>query len=177
MTVKFVFNQPKLDVWVLCHQTYNLVSRCEEIAFAESGLTPQQHGVLMAMKYIKGSVTVTDVAHWLDRNTNSISTLVDRMEKDGLVKRVRDLRDRRSVRLITTRKGKEKFDQATKSGWKLIEKLLSSFSEEELKTFARLMGKLREKAFEELPPRKVMGEVHGDDQSYKRFLARLNEDD
>jgi DNA-binding MarR family transcriptional regulator len=173
MPVKFVLNEPRLETWILCHQTYNLVSKCEEAAFAETGLTPQQHGVLLAIKYIKGPATPTTLAHWLDRKTNSISMIVNRMERAGLVKGARDRQDRRSLRLVTTRKGKGKLEQATKSGWELIERLLSGFSDEELQTFIRLMEKLRGKAFEELTPGKAMDEVQTSSQDFLHFLARL----
>jgi DNA-binding MarR family transcriptional regulator len=60
-------------------------------------------------------VTVTDVAHWLDRKTNVISMLIDRMVKDGLVTRVQDMSNRRSLRLKITPKG----EQTTLTGNKL----------------------------------------------------------
>ena len=133
--------------------------KCEEAALAKVGITLQQYKVLMAIKYINDPVTPTDVARWLDRNSNSITLIIDRMEKDGLVERVRNLRDRRALRLVITLKGPEIFDQATKPGWELMKKLMFCFSEEELRTFDHLMEKLREKAFEELAHGEPMEEV------------------
>ena len=117
MPVKFQFTDQRLKTWLLCHQTYDSVFKCEEAVFAKEGLTTQQHAVLIAIKYIDDPVTVSEVAHWLDRNPNGISMLVDRMVRDGLVKRTRGLRDRRAVRLSMTNKGKEILEQATMSGW------------------------------------------------------------
>jgi len=152
MPVRVALSDPIHKVWRLLRQTYILVSKCEEAILAKEGITLQQYKVLMAIKYINGPVTPTDVARWLDRNTNSITLIIDRMESGGLVKRVRNLRDRRALRLVVTRKGQAIFDQATKPGWELMKRLMSCFSEEELQTFAQLMEKLREKASEELAP-------------------------
>jgi len=174
MPVKFLFDEPRLKAWLLCHQTYNLVLKCEDAVFAKVGLTTQQHAVLMAIKYIQNPVTPSDVAHWLDRNTNSISLIVDRMEKQGLVKRVRDLRDRRSLRLVMTRKGKESFDQATMIGWVLIQEILSGLTAEDLVTLSDLMERIRGKAFEHINPGKTIEEVKTDDAVLMpHFLSKM----
>jgi len=159
MPVKFQFTNQRLLTWLLCHQCYNLMFKCEDAVFAKAGLTTQKHAVLAAVNYIDDPVTVTEVAHWLDRNPNGISTLVDRMEKDGLVKRARDLRDRRSVRLVMTRKGKDIFEQATISGWELAQEILSCLSDEDIRTLNSLFERMREKAFEYLNPGEVMEEI------------------
>lgn len=159
MPVKFSFNHPYLKTWLLLHQTYHLIVRSEDNVFSKAGITTQQHSVLMAIRYMQTPVTPTDVANWLDRNPNGISMLIDRMEKDGLVKRIRDLRDRRSVRLEITEKGNEILDEATFIGWQLIEKILSSVQEDELLILTDLLEKVREKAFENLNPDRNMTEI------------------
>jgi len=153
------------------------VLKCEEVVFGKIGLTPQQHAVLIAIKYINDPVKPTDVARWLDRNTNSITLIIDRMEKDGLVKRIRDLRDRRSLRLVMTQKGKEVLEQATVPGWELVQELLSCLSEEDMETFNGLMEKVREKAFQYLYPGEVMEEITtpNEAENMARFLARIGE--
>ena len=159
MPVKFQFTNQRLTTWLLCRQTHNLVFKCEDAVFSEAGLTTQKHAVLAAVNYIDDPVTVTEVARWLDRNPNGISTLVDRMEKDGLVKRARDLRDHRAVRLVMTRKGNDIFKQATISGWELVQEILSCLSDEDIRTLNSLLDRMREKAFEYLNPGEVMEEI------------------
>ena len=107
MPVKFDFKESRLMVWLLCHQCHNLVSRCEEVMSNSRDITPEQHSVLMAIRYANDPVKPTDVARWLDRRTHSISLIIDRMQKRGLVKCIRDLPDRRSVRLVMTNKGEK----------------------------------------------------------------------
>ncbi len=174
MSVKFAFDNPLLRTWLLLHQTSNLVVKAEDAVFAKDQLTSQQHAVLLAMKYIEGPVTPSVIAHWLDRNTNTITTLVDRIEKQGLVKRVRDLRDRRSVRLEMTAKGKEAIDRATVTGWQLVEDILGGLSEDDLRTLINLLEIVRGRAFDYLNPGKALEEVKPKDEAgnMARFLAR-----
>jgi MarR family transcriptional regulator, organic hydroperoxide resistance regulator len=158
MVVISKFNNTRLKTWLLLHKTYNLAVKVEDNVFAKVGLTSQQHAVLMAMKYNEGPITPSCIAHWLNLNTNTISTLVDRMEKIGLVKRKRDLRDRRSVRLVMTKKGKEALDAATNTGWQVILELFG-FPEEELKTLTTLLETVRGKALNYINPGKTILEA------------------
>jgi len=175
MSVKFTLDNPLLKAWLLLHQTYNLVLRSEDAVFAKVGLTTQQHAVLMAIRYIQAPVTPTDVANWLDRNPNGISMLLDRMVKDGLVNRIRDLHDRRSVRLVITEKGQETFEQATIIGWQLVEKILSVLPEEDLRRLISLLEKVREQAFENLNPSEVMEEIKikNEGRNMARFFTKM----
>jgi DNA-binding MarR family transcriptional regulator len=70
--------------------------------FSKVGPTPQKYMVLMAIRLIEDAATVSDVAQWLDSNTNSISLIVDRMKKGGLITMSMNLGDRRTVRLSLT---------------------------------------------------------------------------
>jgi len=178
MPVKFTMKHPVLRAWALYHQTYNLLYRCEEVMFSEMGLTPQKYMVLMAISLMKEPATVSSVAQWLDRNTNSISLIVDRMKKDGLVARTRNLGDRRTVRLSLTKKGKEKLDQASVPGWDMVSNMMSPLSEKELNTFSDLLETSRKKAFQYLNPENQIEEVRINDvKNVANFLERMGKAD
>jgi len=164
MPVNFQFMDQRLQTWPLCHHTYDSIYRCEEAVFAKKGLSTQQHAVLIAIKHIERPVTVSELAHWLERNQNGISTFVDRMVKDGLVSRKRDLPDRRSVQLVMTKKGKDLLEQATMSG----------LSADNLRMLDGILERMREKAFGYLNPDKSLEEIKTDEvKNMPRFLARM----
>jgi len=174
MAVKYDFDNHYLNAWLLLHQTYNLILKCEDHVFNKYEISTEQHAVLMAIKYIKSPVTPTAVARWLDRNPNSISLIVDRMSRAGLVRGVRDLRDRRAVRLVMTGKGKAIFDQATVAGWRLIQDILKSMEDEDIHTLIRLLQVVREKSFKFLNPEAVMEKIHvNETENMKRFMKKV----
>jgi DNA-binding MarR family transcriptional regulator len=146
MSTSFEFEQPEHRLWVLFHLTYNRISSCEERTFPHSVLTYPQMAVMMAIKYAKPPVTPTDVAQWLNRSTNSITMIVDRMEREGMVERKRDLKDRRSLRLILTEKGEKAFRQVLRPGWEMVKYILSGLTAEEVQVLTRLLEKMEEKA-------------------------------
>jgi DNA-binding MarR family transcriptional regulator len=57
---------------------------------------------------------------------SNITQLVDRLEADGLVKRIDDPADRRAVRAEVTRLGRERHD----AGWRVINPVLQDVAKE-----------------------------------------------
>lgn len=155
MKKEFEYSRRIHHMWVLLRQASNLMPKYVEPIFAKVGLTYQQYMVIFTIKLLDSPVTISDVANSLDRSVNTVSTIIERMHKDGLVKRVRDSRDRRTVILRVTREGEEKARSAALPYWNMVEKLLSHFSREELKTMESLIGKLKGYMAEELGVDKV----------------------
>jgi DNA-binding MarR family transcriptional regulator len=163
-------------VWLLLHRTYNVIAKCEDDVFAKQGITPEQHAVLLAIKYIDEPATPTDVGQLLDRNTNSISLIVERMVKAGLLKRRRDLPDRRSCRLVITRQAREILERATPAGWELTLKVLSRLSLEDRRTLVRLLEIIREDAIKCRNPQDVADDIKADHtKNIARFIERLSD--
>jgi len=125
MTVNYESEKIVLRLWYMTHRTCDWLRRCEDRVFGDYKLTKEQYAVLSTIKYLDEPVRVTDIARWLERSTNSVSMIVDRMVKIGLLRRVRDRRDRREVRVIITSKGEAILKPAILAGWEFIGKILS----------------------------------------------------
>jgi DNA-binding MarR family transcriptional regulator len=160
MPINFNIEDPIQGAWSLLQLTTDSTVKCAEAAFAKIKLTPQQFSVLAAIKNIGDPVLPTDVAKWLDRNTNTITLIIDRMEKDSMVERIRDLKDRRALRLVITARGQKLYDQAVKPSRELPKIILSVLTADELKTLIQTLEKIRQKTFEY---RKVEDKVTDED--------------
>jgi DNA-binding MarR family transcriptional regulator len=159
MPIKFKFENVDKGAWILLRQAYNLIFRCEDRVFSEYDLTTEQHTVLMAIKNISGPVRITDIARWLDRSVNSVSMIIDRMVKAGLVKRTRDRKDRRTVFVTLTNKAEDAYFPATTAGWELVQEILSPLSNEDKRTLIRLLETIRDRTYDYLEPGGVIVEV------------------
>lgn len=151
MTEKITLDEHRL--WVIFHQTYDILTRWEEDEISKTGITNQQFQVLWMMEFMTASsdnpIIITDLAPSLVRSINSISSIIDRMEQKGLVEKVRDLKDRRAIRLKITPKGDEIFNRALKSGREMINSIFSAFTEEERQTLQVLLKKMKTRVIEE----------------------------
>src|SRR4030043_842789 len=137
------FEELGLRLWRQIYQTYTLLKRCEDEVFEEHGLTTEQYAVLVSIASLGEPARITDIARWLERSTNSISMIVDRMVKAGLVRRVRDKRDRRVVYVSKTSKAESLFGPATVASFEKIRKILSPISDRNRLVLLDLLGEVK----------------------------------
>jgi DNA-binding MarR family transcriptional regulator len=138
-------------VWYLFHHTSDLIYKYEEIEFTrKAGISHQHFTILLMMEALDDPIRTVDLARHLERSSNTMSATLFRMEKCGLIKQIRDLSDRRAVRLVITPKGREKLKEATGICWALIQRLLSSLSCEEMGLLVLVFGKMRDNTIKEL---------------------------
>ncbi len=152
MTVNLESEVLILRLWRQLYQTYTLLKQCEDKTIEEHGLTTEQYAVLVSIVYLGEPTRITDIARWLERSTNSISMIVDRMVKVGLVKRKRDTKDRRIVYVTMTSKAENAFKPATRATFEVVRKIMLSLSHEDKNSLHNLLGTLKYDILEYLKP-------------------------
>ena len=141
-----------VTLWRMVYQTYSWGKDCLDQVVGEHGLTMEQYLVLMTVKYHDPPVNITTIAQRLQRSTNSVSMLVDRMVKAGLLKRVRDRSDRRVVKVSPTSKAENAFKSADMPAWEFMQQSMSPLSYKDKRTFASLFKMINYKLLEDLNP-------------------------
>ena len=129
--------------WILWQHVSDLISSYVDTTFFRTHkISYEQFVVLLLVNSIGKEANATLLSRFLERNPNTLSTILDRMEKHSLVKKTRDTIDRRIVYVTLTEKGKKIIKAAQVTGDQLIEKFNDSFSEEERKAFGSFVDKL-----------------------------------
>ena len=80
---------------------------------APFNITPGQYGVLRYL-WQDGPCTPKEIAQTLRLENSTISGVLDRMEKKGLIERIIDKKDRRSIRVVATEQGMSMRDDVLK---------------------------------------------------------------
>jgi DNA-binding MarR family transcriptional regulator len=147
---KAQFRETGHAAFLLLHNVLGLLTKLEETTYAsKAGISYQQFLILVTVESSEPPVSQTTIARAIQRNLNSISMIVDRMEKQGLVTRVRSKDDRRETHVSLTELGHEKLARAIEVGIPMRERLGSVFTDAELAEWARLMGKLKAQILKE----------------------------
>lgn len=83
--------------------------RFSEDAARRSGVTPQQHQLMLGVAGFtgRGSATVSELAEFLQERPHSVVGLIERAVQHGLVRRAQDETDRRVVNVSLTVEGKK----------------------------------------------------------------------
>jgi DNA-binding MarR family transcriptional regulator len=97
-----------------------------------------------------GKVTPTELAKILLRSRNSVSQLINGLEKDGLVKRYHTTEDRRTVYVEVTSDGLSFIKERFKILKSLEEEITSCLDDGELRIIVDLTRKLRLRLIEKL---------------------------
>lgn len=149
---KFDYTNATVRLWLLAKQTGDLLKMCTERLFSEYDISTEQYDALVTVKYLGDRVNIIEIAGWLRRSPNSISMLVDRMVKAGLVRRIRDRSDRRLVYVSITSKGEHILELANPGCWEVIKAILSPLSYEERRAFLSLFDVINRQALQYLNP-------------------------
>jgi DNA-binding MarR family transcriptional regulator len=100
--------------------------------------------MLIDLLWNQGEMTQQQLADQLQKDKNSVTKLVDAIEKKGFVIRRQNMHDRRSNTLILTEKANQLKPGAKQKGIDILDQMLEGISEEELRVFLTTLHKLNE---------------------------------
>jgi DNA-binding MarR family transcriptional regulator len=147
MPIKFILNDPRLQTYLKIHQTVVSLIKCEEEALKSSGLTREYLLVLMATKNLPSPFKENELSDCLDRGTNAITMIMDRMVRKGLVERIQDSKDLRVKRIITTPKAEEAYKKSSMIALRLISEIMVNLSDTEVQSLNLIFEKILDKTF------------------------------
>jgi DNA-binding MarR family transcriptional regulator len=129
-------------VWRQLYLTYSTIFKAIERAISPTIVTLPQALALATIKAGPGPITPSRLAHYLTQETQSVTGLIDRMEKQDWVRRVRDLPDRRAIRLELTAAGEAKLAETLGPSGDTTTRMFAALSPAELETLSSLLERV-----------------------------------
>ncbi|GEL76799.1 MarR family winged helix-turn-helix transcriptional regulator [Tenuibacillus multivorans] len=104
-------------------------------------ITPPQ---FIALQWLldSGDLTIGELSKKMYFAFSTTTDLVDRMENNELIERVRDPKDRRVVRIHLLQKGNEIIKEVIEKRQVYVQEVLESFSSEEIQSLHHLMSRM-----------------------------------
>jgi MarR family 2-MHQ and catechol resistance regulon transcriptional repressor len=140
-----IAKQPALDLSV---STYVKLIRTAEALHSEvskglaaEGLTASQFSTLKVLR-LRGPLAQRDIAKYLLKTGGNITVVVDNLEKQKLVRRIRDTEDRRMVFVQLTSLGEATFDRIYSPHLDRIRRSMASLKEWDLEKLSDVLEKL-----------------------------------
>lgn len=120
------------------------IKRSGRIILKKYGITSPQ---FIALQWVKeeGTLTIGELSNKIALAFSTTTDLIDRLEKKGFVKRVKDIKDRRVVRIHILDKGEKIINEVIKQRQDYLGIVLESFSTEEVVHLNELLYALDEK--------------------------------
>ncbi|BDG46254.1 MULTISPECIES: MarR family transcriptional regulator [Parageobacillus] len=106
-------------------------------------ITPPQ---FVALQWLleEGDLTIGELSNKMYLACSTTTDLVDRMERNGLVARVKDRHDRRVVRIHLLKEGERIIEEVIKKRQHDLAQVLQSFSDEEIVFLEKCLRKLHQ---------------------------------
>nr|WP_263325519.1 MarR family transcriptional regulator [Neobacillus sp. Marseille-Q6967] len=106
-------------------------------------ITPPQF-VALQWLFDDGDMTIGELSTKMYLACSTTTDLVDRMEKNNLVVRVKDANDRRVVRIHLLEEGERIIDEVIKKRQNYLEEVLKNFSSDEIQQLQANLMKLHQ---------------------------------
>jgi len=128
-----------VSIWAILHAAHALEDKVEE-ALGKAGLSTPKYSVLHALVETGEALSLSDLAARLSCVRSNMTQLVDRLEADGLVRRVSDPHDRRAVKAAITEAGKGRYDAGSAELDSLHRAFSASVSEADRAALVRMLS-------------------------------------
>jgi DNA-binding MarR family transcriptional regulator len=129
--------EQEFKLWLMLEQSHSAVVAASEKELAQYDISPMKAAVLYIVKQIGNEATPAEIARWILRRSHTVSGLLERMEKDGLITKKKNLIKKNLVRVTITEKGGKALRQSMKR-----ETVKRTFAAIPLKNRAQLYSQL-----------------------------------
>ncbi len=136
------------ELWVLLRQTGDLLLRDRNRELNQYGLTIWHAAALNIIKLLGTRATPAEISRCLIRRPHTVSELLSKMERRGLLKKDKDLRYKNRIRVVLTEKGQEAYSQLIKR--ESLHSIMSSLTKEQHQQLRQCLEILRTELFERL---------------------------
>lgn len=131
-----------LSMWVKLARASDTIGMLTGKDIESYNVTIPQFGILETLGHI-GPMKVGEICSKKLMSGGNITVVIDNLEKQGLVERVRDENDRRAYIIRLTKKGEAKFAEMFPKHATVVEELIwSALNEDEINALSELLKKL-----------------------------------
>jgi DNA-binding MarR family transcriptional regulator len=143
--------QEVYDLIGLLNQTTETIFRARQKELDQYNISTSQGAVLFITKALGEKATISEISRWLFRKPHTVSEIVSRMEKRGLLKKTKNPQRKDIIKIMLTPKGLEVYQKSKKR--QSFQNIISSLSHEEQQKMIQYLQKLKSGAVDELKNR------------------------
>lgn len=138
------------EIAVLIRRIDLLLSKARRNELVHLGITPAQAGVLHFTQMFEKPCTIIQLRQLMGRSNSSMVSIINRMERKGLIKRQVDYQNKKYTRILLTSKGKALYKKAANlSAFLTVISSLPKEDRQRLKLYLDTMSKAARKLLEE----------------------------
>ncbi len=122
--------QRQLEPWEMLLKSYKLMRKILQEEAVREGLTFNETSLLFFVN-ANGKANVTTLAKYLDVSKSSVVEMIDKLVRNGLLERTKDVKDRRVTYVTITDRGRAVLETVREKYKETINKVLSEVDDVE----------------------------------------------
>ncbi|MGD0780029.1 MAG: MarR family transcriptional regulator [Dehalococcoidales bacterium] len=136
------------DLWILMSRVYHLIAMLRKLELAKYEILPVQSYILFIIKALGNETTPSNISECVYQQRSSISDILNRMVRQGLIKKVHKAKGNKRVIVSLTSDGESALKLSQNRNY--LHKVMSSLTLEEKQQLESAMEILRDAAINEL---------------------------
>ena len=124
--------------------SFEVLARYLEVELRQYDATLIRFHIMSTLFQNGGEMTPSEIAERVFREKNSITAVINTLEREGVVRREPSTDDRRSVKVVITDKGWNEANRLNPVAQEISREALSCMDKEQLETLVDTMRKVRE---------------------------------
>ena len=131
---------PEINLYILLDQADSIVTNAVELELKHLRITQPQVRILTMLSRQEQPATLEELSNWTLKEFNSVSTLINRMEKKGLIQKTKKDGELKTY-ISLTEKGSEMYHEHVTE--RSIHLIFDALTPEERELFKNLLLKIR----------------------------------
>jgi DNA-binding MarR family transcriptional regulator len=136
------------DLWILLSRVYHLIAMLRKLELSKYDILPVQSYILFVIKALGNETTPSNISEYVYQQRSSISDILNRMVKQGLIRKINKASGNKRVIVNLISKGEKALKLSQNR--KYLHKVMSSLTGEEKQQLESAMEMLRDAAINEL---------------------------
>ena len=138
------FSFTSLMIWTRLAFTFNLIYQSVVEEFKKENITIPQFEIIACLNR-KNGLTLSEIADRLLVTSGNITGIVDRLEREEIVFREREVKDRRVIRAKLTPKGAKIYKKIIPIYKKKVSEILQILTKDEMRSLQHFLKKIGNK--------------------------------
>jgi MarR family transcriptional regulator, organic hydroperoxide resistance regulator len=136
------------DLWILLSRVYHMIAKLRNMEMNKHGILPVQSYMLFIIQAMGNATTPAELSRYVYQQRNSVSDILNRMEKQGLVAKKKTSKGNGRVLIKMTEKGQRILQLSKKR--EHLQNVMSALNDEKRSQLESLLELLRDSAIKEL---------------------------
>ena len=136
------------DLWILLSRVYHLIAKLRNLELERYKILPVQSYILFIIKSLGNETTPTEISGYVYQQRSSISDILNRMVKQGLITKTNKIGGKRRVIIKLTEKGEEALKLSKNR--EFLQVVMSSLTDRKKQQLESSLEILRDAAINEL---------------------------